>query len=462
MKKNRSITFILLAFITIQFVLVLTSAAPFNGDSMMYDKLARECLANGTFYPAAHNLHDDYIIAPVYINYLILILSIYNSPLTIFFGNILLNTLTAWLLYLISRRLFNNKVALITLILYTGYLSGLGAIMMNMTELLFTLLLVAGFYLWLVRKPSALLASGVLFGLAFGIRQGALAMLLALLITTVINKIPLKTIFYLLAGFILATAGLGLYTLGSTGHVIITSTTGPVNVMMGAHDDATGAYDHTVFEPRHAGYIDDPVGLTFTQKAQFWGNQSTTWISQHPLKWIAIMPLKLVHMFIWDDWSLPSLLKNNDWNLYLIAKRMMTGKKLFANESKGFITVFILVNLVHHLYYFTLLFLMIFQFRYYHHYLQDISRTLLPIYLFSLISMGMVLLAFGAARFKYPFFIMMLITLAPMIEHFFNKRSLFFAKEIWNSKIHLEFTCTNKKNTPYLFMLLPIKQQELR
>jgi len=416
--------YIFLFYAVIQIVYVSFVRLPFSSDSLRYYNLAQECIKEGTFYPASHNLYDSYIVSPFYINYTILILRIYNSPTTIYISNICLNLLQFFLIYKIAGKLFETKLyQFLAGVLYVLYLTNLGAIFFNLTEFMFGVFVLTSFYFYLRKRKIDFLLSGIFLALAINIRQMGFALLLSYLTIYLICFVKKKAyhskMLFILTGFTLTILIVGFLIKLHYGQFIFYSDNGPVNILIGANDDATGTYNDRVFKKGKIGYIEDESALTHVEKEEFWKNQAMCWIKNHPFKWLLLFPNKLAYMFLYDDWSIPALLNTNRWNLYAVGKIILKEKRMsdvFEEESLFFKIAFILLYVIHHVYYFSLLFMMIFQFYYYRKKrMQFWLDKFLEIYLFSLYGIGMTLLAFGSSRFKYPFFVVTLITIVPLL-----------------------------------------------
>ncbi len=104
------------------------------------------------------------------------------------------------------------------------------------------------------------------------------------------------------------------------GHFEFTSTTGPINLLLGANDDATGGFNSTVLEKGKAGYIEFTDSLTYLQKDEFYQRQAVNWITENPGRWLLLAPMKLIHTFAWDDISLSSLLGMSNTNFARVIK----------------------------------------------------------------------------------------------------------------------------------------------
>ena len=97
----------------------------YRGDSLYYYELSQKCIAQNEFYPARQHLFEDYIVAPLYVNLLVIILNIYNSTFTIGLFNIILNLLQLFLVYKVSDIIFSKDAAQFSILIYIFYLNSL-------------------------------------------------------------------------------------------------------------------------------------------------------------------------------------------------------------------------------------------------------------------------------------------------------------------------------------------------
>lgn len=294
---------------------------------------------------------------------------------------------------------------------------------MNHTEFLFGVLILGCYYFSLGKKNPHYVISGVLLGFAFGVRQVAVALYLSYLSLYLFGLIRRNADHRKMALLTLGAVGtvlcIGFFTKNNLGHFVVTSTTGPVNMIMGANDDATGTYNAAVFKKGNTGHIEKEGSKTYIEKGEFWKSQSLKWVKENPLRWILLFPRKLFFTFVWDDWSVFTLLNSNRWNLYVIGKLAIKEKRpeeIFRGERMTFVAGFILLYVVHHLYYYLILFLLFYQFYYYwKNNRRDLLRKFSAIYLFSFWGIGATLMGVGLARYKYPYVIILMTTIAPML-----------------------------------------------
>lgn len=417
---QRNIKTLLVIYLIIQLSYVLFSNLSYKSDSLYYFNLAQDCLKLHTFYPAPVHLYQDYIIAPLYINILVLLLSIFNSEITIGLFNIVLNFLQLWLVYKITEKIFSREAARILVIIYIFYLSTLGLILFNFTELMFNVFIFSSIYFYLQKKNFHLFVSGIFLAASIAVRPVGWAVLGAYLICELFSneliKNNVKKIGLIIFGLVLFVLLFGSFNYSHFGKFIFTSTNGPVNLLIGSNDDATGAYNDKVFEKGKIGYIPDSQNKTYVEKENYWLQQSINWIYKHPLKYVSLFSLKIVHMFIWDDFSVYRLLDLKDWNLYRVIKNIITGNDehlLGDNPLVLKISYFILL-ILHHVYYFSIVILFILTIG--KNFKAIFKKSNLKIFLiFMMLGITIHLLTFGDARFKYPYIITMMIFIAPVI-----------------------------------------------
>ncbi|MDR3666383.1 MAG: glycosyltransferase family 39 protein, partial [Ignavibacteriaceae bacterium] len=286
--------YLLVLYFIIQLSLLFKFPIHYTSDSGYYFKLAQDCLSHGGIYPLPQHLFEDYIVAPLYVNIVTLLLTIFNSSLTIGIFNIVLNTFQIFLLYKIASKIISRNVAVISVIMYIFYLNNLGLELLNLTELLFTVSISCCIYFYLKKKSWYFLLSGIFCGLSIAIRPLGWALVISMF-ALIIYKIYKKEVHWsvplpILVGIFGIIILFGSITWLSFGKFVYTSNNGPLNILMGANDLANGGYSESVFEKGNAGYIEHRENYAFDQKEQFWLNQSLSWITSHPLKWVLLFP----------------------------------------------------------------------------------------------------------------------------------------------------------------------------
>lgn len=425
---------LLLLYFAVQLAYIIFYPINYQSDSLYYFNLAQDCLKQNSFYPAPNHIFEDYIIAPLYINILIIVLKIYNSKIAIGLLNIALNFTQLWLLYTITKKQFGSESAKVAGIIYIFYLSTLGMILFNLTEFLFCTLILFSLYFYNKRNASYLLLAGIFNAAAIAVRPLGWALAAAYLINYLLSGLKfielIKKSGLITAGLVMFIIIFGYLTYANFGRFIFQSTNGPVNLLIAANDDATGAYNNKVFEQGKIGYIEEPGGKTYIEKEEFWKKQALNWIENNPVKYISLFPVKLLHMFAWDDFSVSKLVNTQNRNLYNVAKYLLfhTGDNMFKSASFPSIFLFFLLLTVHHLYYFSIIFLFGFMLIKYSKILAGSGNTRLML-LFILFGLAIHLLTFGDARYKYPYLILMILIISPIISNYMDTVSKQFEIE---------------------------------
>ncbi|RPI66933.1 MAG: hypothetical protein EHM47_15710 [Ignavibacteriales bacterium] len=401
-------------YILIQFIYIIFFPVQYRSDSLYYYKLAQECLSSNSFYPAQIHLYEDYIAAPLYVNLLVIILTIFNSTLSIGILNICLNILQLFILYKITLLLFGENTAKITAVLYIFYLNTLGLVITNYTELFFGVLSLGSIYFFLRGKKADFFFAGVLAAASIGVRPLGWALITAYILIFIFKyfrKIKLYSApFQLISGTAAFIILFGLFNLSHFGIFLYTSTTGPVNLLMGANEYATGSFKDIVSGENKPGFIPYSEKKTYIEKGEIWKARACDWIKAHPLKWLSLIPVKAGSMFLWDDFAVSPLMNMQDWDLYKIAKYVKEN-----NSSRGLMAEFsalrkisyLSLQFLHYFYYITLIIFITAGIIVLRRNNGFNTENIIPL-LFSIIGVVITLSVYGIPRYKYPFLIAML------------------------------------------------------
>jgi hypothetical protein len=289
-------------------------------------------------------------------------------------------------------------------------------------------------YLILSDGRSTLFLAGFITGISIAVRPLGWAFIAAILSVHLYQYIKDKTIHLRRVGFYAGTISFiilfGIFTYSHFGYFEFTSTTGPVNLLIGANDDATGGFDATVHQKGNIGYMENPDSMTYKQKGDFYLNQAVKWIQENPGKWIGLMPMKIVHSFVWDDISVTALLNIENWSLLKSIKKIFLEKdlnSLLPASKRDFTILYFTVQFVHHLFYFLLLYLIIlgivgyFKGNYR-------STEINLILIFSIVSILFILTTVGAPRYRYHIVILLLPVAANYLERKLSERRREIAK----------------------------------
>jgi hypothetical protein len=410
---TNNLKYIIILYIIIQLLLVFLLPIEYQSDSHRYFNLAQDCLQVNSFYPASQHLYSYYILAPLFLNILVVLLNISNSVFIISIFNLLLNSLQLFLIYKLSVKIFNKNVAAITVLLYIFYLNNLGFVVSNLTELLFGVLVLAALIFYLRKGSLNDFMCGLFIGASICVKPVGYTLSLAFILFFIYNKIKFNKSFpviWLISGVITFISVFGLFNQLHFGRFIFTASTGPINILMGANDNATGGYKDEVFKPGNEGYLANGDSMTYSEKNDFYTEKSLDWITSHPLRWLGLMPMKLVHTFIWDDITVSYLLDSGDWDFAKTIKYLWIDKSfknILPDASLTKKILFITVEGIHLIYYYILLALCIIGIIIYKK--NIIKSEVTPIIiLYVLIGIVMIIIVVGNLRFKYPYVIILL------------------------------------------------------
>ena len=422
------IKYILVIYVLVQLIYIFFFSVPYKSDSLYHYQLAVSSLNQQSVYPSVNHLYEDYLIAPLFVNLQVLFLSIMNTTYTVGLLHVILNLLQLFVLYNITIKIFNKETAIIFVVLYILYLPNIGFILLNMTEVLFGLLFSLSLLFLLKGSIKDIFLSGLFTAASIGVRPTGWALLASLMLFMFIYNFAKvsKKVLTFGTGAILFFLIIGTATYISSGHFVISSVNYGTNLLIGANDDATGAFNDRVFNEGKAGFINNPQSKTYIEKQKYWYGRALNWIMENPIEWIKVFPVKLVHIYIWDDYAISPLLHMQDWNLYRIMKQLVieeNSEKLLMDTPIYKRILYISLQILHHIYYFLIvlifIFLVIKKFKYIK--LEKANILLLIVIGFSLF---IPLISFGDPRFKYPYILLIMIIISPYISNFHSKTKI--------------------------------------
>ena len=379
------ITLIVLFTILQLIVLFIFGYTPYP-DSNGYILLATDCINEQDFYPIVSKLNEYSFLWNVgAINAVILSLKLFNSiePLLVLYC--LMKGFTALFLYQITKTIYKEKIAFITLLLYVLYPANYGEGTSTHSELpfiFFTLLA-----LWLCITKNQLLAGGMSLAFANWFRPMGIVFLLALIIFLLINK---KQIWKPLVGYILIIIVIGSLSYLRTGLFIYQAKTG----WMALSDYST---NHT---PASLA-IRDNTNLNVSEKDAAWKELFFEWLKEHPIDYLKQMPRKLINTYVSDNVNMCVFLPNKAEKIYMYEELSMnTLLSIFPKYSA--IQWLTLLNL---LYYYSILLTVFLSLKY-----LSIKNYILPLSVIIFGTSILLIAGHGEARFHIPlmpFFIML-------------------------------------------------------
>jgi hypothetical protein len=368
-------------------VLVLFGYTPYP-DSDGYIYLARQAISLGDIYPARQLLNDyPFLWNQGPVNAVILTLRLFGSvtPLLILYA--LMKGATAALLYSITKTTVNEKVALITLLLYVLYPANYAEATSTLSELPFIFGCMTA--LWLALNKQYCLLAGVVLAVTNWFRPMATVFLVALLIYWLAGWRKTKGLaerrkmLMTVIGYVMMIAVIGGASMSRTGLFLYQAKTGWMALM-----------DYCSDHDPHSMAVRDRTDLNVSEKDAQWRSLFLQWLKDHPAEYVAQMPRKLVDTYVSDNVNMCTFVPGKNEREYMYDEVSIT-TLLHDFPRWSPVQWLTIVNLI---FYYMLLLMAIGSLRYF--------KTESHLLSCSIIVLGTLLLLFvghGEARFHIPF-----------------------------------------------------------
>lgn len=305
MNKLRKIAFLsfLICLVIQLFVIIFYWDVSQISDWGSYMAIAKNCLLFKSWYPSADNLYDSYIWAPGFINWLILQLKFLGSFNYNMIFNLLMNIGITYEIYYLSKKFFNLRTSYISVILYSLIYSNWIIIAPAGTEIPFLFFALTAFCLSLSRHLWKVFFAGFFLIIANWIRPLIFIFIPSIFIWMYIQKRPAKFYVTFVLSMFCWVFILGITNRIRVGEFIYQSTTGGVNLIMAANDDAKIGINHAIFtDSTNIAFIENKEALTFKQKDLIYKQRAIEWILDNPVKYATMYVQKLFRLYISDSW----------------------------------------------------------------------------------------------------------------------------------------------------------------
>ena len=309
--NNKLMWGIIALFTLMQLVILFIFGYTPYPDSNAYIQLAQKCIEANEQYPIVSEINTiPFIWNLGAINAVYYSLKLFGSitPLFVFYS--LIKGFSAWLIYYISKILFNNKIALTTLILYVVYPANYGECTSTLSELPFIFFMLAGIVL-VLRNYS--LICGFFLAIGNWVRPMGIVFLISLIIFFIItNK---KKIIPLVVGYLMCIAIIGSISFYRTGHFIYQAKTGWMALLEYSLDNSNDKTAKGTHEKVY--HIINNDNIPATEKDNYLRKICIEWISNHKTEYISQMPKKLINTFVSDNVNLCVFLKDKNSREYM-------------------------------------------------------------------------------------------------------------------------------------------------
>lgn len=399
--------------ILIQLALCLTFDGMQVSDAESYLELARYYATVNSWYPGPGDLHATYIFGNGYVNLLSVVMRLSTDMIWAFLLNMLFTQMIVLSWADIAGQLTGRtQTACMTVVLLCAMCGLWGEVVATRTELCFMAFMGVSLALSLRKSAGALLAAGVLMGLANWVRPLLVVFLPGVLLFFLMRRVGWKRVLAYLAGLALVIVLLGARTYQRTGRFVYQAQTMGVNMLMGANDDADGSYVGEVYDEGKPGYVAPGSGVTFDERDARYKHYAVEWIMEHPLRFAALAPAKLFYYLATDIYCGSSFFGN----------RIQTDNLGYIRELAAIVTgrgsrpfalgdaVVILSQLTYML-----------VFLAYVAFVVDCLRRrcwlrLLPLHLIFALSCGVTVMTVGGARYHMPYLPIFCLCAAILID----------------------------------------------
>ncbi len=236
-----------------------------------------------------------------------------TSPVTLGIFNLISSLLIGLLTLMLGRRLFGSEgAARLGLLLLAVYPNAIGYVPLALTEVFYTMLLMAGCWAVVARENRwQLVGAGLIFGFATLVKAQTLAVVPVLFAIDWLRTKPMgKRLPRLLVDGLVVTAVAMLVVLPwsvrnrvELGHWVPVSTNGGYTLLTGNHDTASGDYSPDAPIVGALMARDDLDEVARDGEAR---NLGAAWIAAHPDKFLALAPKKFMRLWLPDgeaEWA---------------------------------------------------------------------------------------------------------------------------------------------------------------
>jgi hypothetical protein len=276
-------------------------------DQISYVAQSVKVALTGVSYPSQENLYDQYIVAPGMINLYAFFIKLTGTANIILLLQVLMNIGLMFEVKYIANKLFGNKTANLTSILFALLYSNYASIAVYGTEIPFLFFAFLGLCFILEDKWYYYVLAGLLFFIANTIRPIIFAFIIGSLVYMFMAKCKWYKYLVLLAFYFIGVISYGQYNKSSIGYPVTQSTTGGINLILSAseHSDGTTTKGFEIFlnDSTDIGKVRvESRSLDVMQKDEALKKHAISWIISHPIQYAKQLPKKTVTIFADESW----------------------------------------------------------------------------------------------------------------------------------------------------------------
>lgn len=384
-------------------ILFVFGYTPTN-DTEGYVELAELCIEQGQPYPCLANINNDSFIWNIgSVNLIILSLLLFKSIMPLLILMCLMKAGIALLTAKIAQTLFDDKVALIALLIFVLYPNNWGESTTLMSEIPTVFLALLSIYLVLQKKKLYVyVIAGALLCLSNWFRSLAPIFIVSILAYFILfrRKIILRRLVPYFFGYFLLMIIIGTESYIRTDHFIYKGDTMWFTMCDDAYNGAQIAphWNEEQYIEGRPRYIENMEELNCFERRDIWKDRCLAWIMDHKVEYLMKTPWKIYYMYFNDLDFMPFMLKDKSDsanNYVTIPYRNL--KEEFSNLS--FIQYVALTSTV--FYYIILLLFVAGTIRLACQ--SEWKRLALPLMIVAIGTIAITLVIHGETRFKVPF-----------------------------------------------------------
>ncbi len=413
-EKLKTVTLtIVLIFIAVHiFLLIFYFGNPQHSDQVVHMNVANKAFSEGTWYPTASNLYDNFIVAPGLINFLILQLKLFGTMNYNGVFQLLMNLTMLFEVYYIAKHFFSKVVGYIATIIYCLIYSNYMGILIWGTEIPFLFLCLTAFSLSLTKKWYNVLIASALLAMSNTIRPLSILFIVTICLYFALSKTRWKQYALLCIPFFLLNYGYGKINEARMGYFVNTSTTGGTNLLQTANDyaDGTTSKGSNIIRAKDSKFAyANNTDKTVFEKDKMWHDAGIEWIKQNPKRYFMMFFKKIPYLYADDTWP----------------ERLVDLENLTKKES-GDKTYFIMMTIKNTPYYTVCLLAILGIVFFFKNLYKEHRNGLITLLAYFIMGTGGTVLMPVMPRYHYPFLFVLIIFAAYTINRTYRNK---FAKE---------------------------------
>ena len=384
---------LIVVFTILQLVILFTFGYTPYPDSEGYLLHANDAVLHGEPYPIAADIRQyEFLWNIGAINTVALSLALFHSYMPLLVLYCLMKGLTAWFFYAITKKITNQSVAFIAVVIYILYPANYGEGTSLLSELPFMFFIMMGLYFSIVR--NWFLLGGMMLAIANWYRPMAIVFLLALLIYYLLKW---QKCIRLFAGYIAVILIIGSISYYRTGLFLYQAKTGWMALT-----------DYSTNHSPASMEIRENKDWDVAQKDSAWRALFIDWLMDHPREYISQMPRKLMNTYVSDNVNMCTFIPDKATKDYMY-EEVSLGTLIQRFPSYSPVQWLTWLNLM--IYYVLLAsaFGSLFYF--------SKESSLLAVSIIVLGTLLLVLVGHGEARFHIPFMPFIIMLSAIFIHH---------------------------------------------